>query len=147
MWVPITIVCGLLVVGVVAVVVAVLLAAATMDGPHDVSEHLHEMGGTMREAMGEGATLHEALARAQARGIGLTVAGAAVLINPEPTAWSSTRGLFEPRNAPTLLIADIRYEDCFLLPEGEGRAGYYGYCGAGQLRFIPEGELPEWARP
>lgn len=146
-WVPITMVCGLLAVGGVAVVVAVLVAAATMDGPHDVSDHLHEMGDTMRGAVLEGATLHEALARAQAEGIGLTVAGAAVLINPDPAAWSNPPGMPNPRDARTLLIADCRYEDCFLLPEGEGRAGYYGYTSQWKLRFIPEGELPDWARP
>ncbi|UYV13696.1 MAG: hypothetical protein NCW75_05280 [Phycisphaera sp.] len=146
-WVPLALGCGVLVAVGGALVVTVLVVALSMDGPHDVSDHLGHMGGTMQDAVLGGATLHEALARAQDEGIGLTVAGAAVLINPDPKAWRSRRGLFKPRDAPTLLIADVRYEDCFLLPEGEGRAGYYGYTGTGELRFIPAGELPEWARP
>ena len=139
---------GVLVVMMIGAIVAPLFLLATWPRPQaETVSHLFQMHWKMYSATLEGATIAEARELARAEGFDGVVAGATIRINPDQTIWADDQTPYEPGRAPIMLIADRLFDDCSMLPEGRGRAGYYGYTARWELCFIPEDELPEWAQP
>lgn len=142
-----TVVCGVLVVGIVATLLPLYLMKPSVEMQSEVRRYLNEMSAVLFDAVRSGATLDEARALALAEGFDGTVADGVVRINPDHALWADAQAEHADEDAPTMLVVDRLFDDCFLLPQGKGKAGYYGCTAMGRPRFIPEGELPDWARP
>ena len=139
---------GALVIVMIGAVLTPLYLLATWPRPQaETVNHLFQMHQTMYNATLEGATIDEALELARAEGFDTSVAGSAILVNPDEDVWAGRNLPDKAEDLPVMLIADRLFDDCIMLPEGNGTSGYYGYTAGWVLRFIPEGELPEWARP
>lgn len=138
---------GVLVVVSIAAILTPLYVLATWPRPQaETVSHLFQMHWKMYNATLEGATIDEALELARAEGFDTSVAGSTIRVNPDEDVWAGRNLPEKAEDAPVMLIADRLFDDCIMLPEGNGRSGYYGYSAAWTPRFIPEGELPDWAR-
>lgn len=137
----------LVVVGIVATITPLYLLATWPRPQAETVNHLVQMHAKMYIATLDGATIDEALELARAEGFDTSVAGSTIRVHPDGDVWAGRNLPADAEKAPVMLIADRLFDDCIMLPEGNGRPGYYGYTAAWELCFIPKGELPDWARP
>lgn len=143
------------VVVIIALFYAVLLAfpalsimryASTARSSFAVSS-LHQASAIIHGQLLDGATMDEAVDSARLKGFTGPDAAWPMHVNPDRAAWLDQSSQTGPGTAPIVLIVDHVFEDCSRAPGGEGKRGYYGIATTLEIHYIPENELPGWARP
>lgn len=134
-------------VGLLAFPLLFLPRYATVATHHSAVGTLRGASVEIRNELLDGASLEAAIESAHADVLVGPDARWALLVSPDRDAWLGVDLDTGPGPMPVVLIVDRVFDDCFLAPGGEGRRGYYGITATLDVRSIPEGELPQWARP
>ncbi|MEO1007857.1 MAG: hypothetical protein AAFX79_04780 [Planctomycetota bacterium] len=103
---------------------------------------LHQLVAPLQLSIARGASVEEAIASAERDGLSPSGGTAArVAINPDRDDWIAT-----DRDAPVLLLVALqRFDDCYVLPGGRGKPGYYGVDQHWRIQHVVPAELPAWA--
>lgn len=146
-WKRIMIIVALFYVVLLALLAVPLARYATVATHSSAVISLHTASSKIRLELIDGATMEAAIDSARQNGLVGPDARWALRVNKDPEAWLGGELDTGPGTSPVVLIVDRVFDDCFRAPGGEGRRGYYGIAATLEMHFIPEGELPDWARP